>query len=85
MKGDRMRDRLFTGHRTIGPVVIYGANAMHWAVNIGTRWGYLCWHPTTHTYGGRWPWYLYMSPDATPQGRTWGIGPGCGSRRCDDD
>lgn len=72
---DRLRDRLFTGHVRVGPVVIYGANAMHYAINIRTREGYICAHPTTGR-NDAWPWYLYVSPNATPQSAWWGIGPG---------
>ena len=64
----RWQDRIFPGHVRIGPVTIYGANAMHWQVDIRTRWGYLCAHPTTRTFGGHWPWKVYLSRDATPQG-----------------
>jgi uncharacterized membrane protein YwaF len=70
----RWQDRVFPGHVTIGPLTIYGANAMHWAINLSTRWGYLCAHPTTKTFGGRWPWYVYLSPNATPWAATWKIG-----------
>lgn len=73
---ERWQDRLFTGHLTVGPITLYGANAMHWALNIKTRWGYLCLHPSTRTFGASWPWYLYLSPDGTPSSRTWGAGPG---------
>ena len=74
---DRWQDRWFTGHFRIGRLTVYGANAMHWAVNYWTRrWGYVCFHPSTRTFGGRWPWYFYVSPDATPTEATWGCGPG---------
>jgi len=76
-RGDRVRDRIFTGHVTVGPVTFYGANAMHYAVNIRTPWGWLCARPTTNQSGRR-PWYLYLSPNATPQARVWGVGPGLG-------
>jgi hypothetical protein len=65
----RWQDRFFTGHVSLGPICIYGANAMHWALNIRTPWGYLCGHPTTRTFGGHWPWYVYFSRNATP----WGV------------
>ena len=59
------------GHFRVGPVIVYyGDNAMHWAINIRTRWGFLCAHPTVRC----WPWYIYLSPDATPDRATWGIG-----------
>lgn len=73
---DRRRDRIFTGHVSIGPVTIYGANAMHYAINVQTRWGYLCARPTTGEKRGHWPWYVYLSPNATPSQAHWGIGPG---------
>jgi len=68
----RWQDRLFRGHVSwFGHhVVIYGANAMHWAINVrafGTWW---CAHPTTRTFGGHWPAYFYVSRDATPQHAT---------------
>ena len=72
---DRLRDRIFTGHVSIGPVTIYGANAMHYAANVSTSEGYICFRPTTRQCGLQ-RWYLYVSPDATPTRRVWGIGPG---------
>ncbi len=74
-RGDRLRDRIFTGHLRIGPVTIYGANAMHYAVNVRTGDGYICARPTTKQAGLR-RWYLYVSPDATPGRAWWGTGPG---------
>jgi hypothetical protein len=66
----RWQDRLFRGHvtwRPFGvPITIYGANAMHWAVNVQWRGEYWCFHPRTRTFGGRWPAYFYISRDATP-------------------
>ena len=74
---DRWIDRVFTGHLSWGPLTIYGANAMHWAINLRiTRLRTLCFHPTTRTFGGRWPWYVYLSPDCTPGAAYWGFGPG---------
>lgn len=73
---DRLADRIFTGHITIGPVTIYGANAMHWHVDVLIGRHYWCFHPTTRTYGGRWPWKFYVSPDGTPTRAVFGIGPG---------
>jgi len=63
----RWQDRLFRGHVNIGPVTIYGANAMHYAVNIHFRKEWICFHPRTRTFGGKWPAYFYISRDATPQ------------------
>jgi hypothetical protein len=53
-------------------ITIYGDNAMHCAVGIRLRHVYLCVHPTFR----RWPWYVYISRNATPWGAIWGIGPG---------
>ena len=74
-KYDRLRDRVFTGHFNVGPVTIYGANAMHYAVNVRTGDGWICFRPTTGREGA-WRWYLYVSPDATPGRAWWGTGPG---------
>jgi hypothetical protein len=63
---DRMIDRWLGGHLTIGPVTVYGRNAMHFAVNIRSRWGWICFKPPTRCYGVWWPWYFYISEDATP-------------------
>lgn len=76
----RWQDRIFTDHWSFGSrrpfgwrFVIYGANAMHWALNVRLREGgpYWCFHPRTRTFGGRWPAYFYISRDATPQGARW--------------
>jgi hypothetical protein len=70
----RWQDRLFRGHKgftVLGVyVVVFGANAMHWAIEVDWRGTYWCFHPTTRTFGGYWPWYFYVSPDATPQEAT---------------
>jgi hypothetical protein len=69
-------DRYLGGSLRLGPVVTYGFNAMHVAINIRTRrWGYLCFHPTIRCFGVWWPWYFYASPNATPQAATFAIGP----------
>lgn len=65
-----------SGGLYVYPVAISFANAMHWAVDVRTPWGFLCAHPTTSTFGKVWPWYAYFSPDATPQSALWGFGPG---------
>jgi len=66
----RWQDRLLRGHLHLGPITLYGANAMHWALQIKTPWGFICAHPRTRTFGGNWPAYFYVSPDATPQSAT---------------
>lgn len=64
------------GYLSLGPVVVYGENAMHWAVNINTkRFGYICFRLPVPCFGKWWPLYFYCSPDATPQSAThwlWG-------------
>lgn len=70
-------ERKFRRHITIGRMTIYGFNAMHVAVNVWTkRWGYICFHPPMKVFGAWWPWYFYVSPNATPSCATFGIGPG---------
>jgi len=59
------------GHINIGTVTIYGENAMHWAINIKTsRWGYVCFRLPFRCFGGWWPLYFYLSPNATPWAST---------------
>lgn len=69
-----MLSRLYKweGHVSFGPITIFGANAMHWTTQIKTRWGYVCFRPTTKG----WPWKLYISPNATPWAAIFAIGPG---------
>lgn len=70
-------ERRFSGHVSLGPVCIYGFNAMHVAINIRTRrWGYICFHPPIYCFGVFWPWYFYLSPNATPWAATYKVGPG---------
>ena len=68
------------GHITVKlfgrSVTVYGINAMHIALEISTRWGYVCFHPPFRWYGHWWPWYFYISPNATPWASTMAIGPG---------
>ncbi len=75
---ERWQDRLFEGHVSFRlfwllPVTIYGANAMHWAVHVWFRGAYWCFHPTTRTFGGYWPWKFYISPNATPWAATFAL------------
>jgi len=63
------------GHISVGPITIYGANAMHWAVNIYTkRWGYICFRLPFPCFGKWWSLYFYISPNATPWAATFYIG-----------
>jgi hypothetical protein len=59
------------GHITIGPITIFGENAMHWAVNIKTRRGWFCFRLPFRCFGSWWSLYCYLSPDATPNRATW--------------
>lgn len=68
-------ERHFDGHVNIGPVTIYGENAMHWAVNIRTqRWGFVCFRLPLRCFKQWWPLYWYCSPDGTPQAATFTLG-----------
>ena len=59
------------GHVRLGPVVVYGENAMHWAVNIWTdKWGYVCFRLPFRCFGQWWPMDFYGSPNATPGSAT---------------
>ena len=62
---------VFGGHMNIGPITIFGENAMRWAVNIKTkRWGYVCFRLPFRCFGRWWPLYFYCSPDGTPTSAT---------------
>ncbi len=65
------------GHVSIGPITIFGANAMCWTVNISTKWGYLCFTLPVmarwriNSRGQKWwQWYIYLSPNGTPWAST---------------
>ena len=62
------------GHIDIGPVTLYGENAMHWGVRVATRWGYVCFRLPLRCFGCWWPLYFYISPNATPQKATFMLG-----------
>jgi hypothetical protein len=73
---DRWLEKHFGGHFTLGRLTVYGWNAMHVAVNYRTRrWGYICFHPPLYWCGRWWPWYFYLSPNATPWAATFALGP----------
>lgn len=59
----------------IGPLVIFGANAMHWSVQFSTKkWGYICFSlPSIDRIKGKNFWYFYISPNATPWASTYYI------------
>lgn len=60
------------GHITLGPITVFGSNAMAWAVNIKTRrWGYICFSlPSIHWLRKKKGHYFYLSPNATPWAST---------------
>lgn len=67
----RMWDRLVEHHRCLGPITLYPFDsAMHGAINIRTRLGFLCVQPPSK----HWGWYVYLSPNATPWASTWYVG-----------
>lgn len=66
-------ENFLSGYWTIGPIIIYGENAMHWAINIRIKGkGYLCFRLPLRCFGRWWKMYLYLSPDATPNSAKWG-------------
>jgi len=70
-------EKALSGHLSIGPVTLYGANAMHWGVTISTRrWGYVCFRLPLPCFGKWWPLYFYASPNATPWASTYSVGGG---------
>lgn len=72
---ERLLDRLFGGHLNLGPITVYGRNAMHWGVNVWTkRWGYVCFRLPLRCFGRWWPLYFYVSPNATPWASTYFLG-----------
>jgi hypothetical protein len=73
---DRWLERHFGGYVTVGRLTVYGWNAMYVAFDYRTRcWGYVCFHPPLYWCGQWWPWYFYLSPNATPWASTFALGP----------
>lgn len=65
------------GHISIGPVTVFGFNAMHGQTEIKTKkYGYICFHPTIRMFGRWWPGQFYMSPNGTPWASTFLLGNG---------
>lgn len=65
-------EKYFGGHVNLGPITIYGENAMHWGVNIATlKWGYICFRLPFRCFKKWWPLYFYLSPNATPWASTY--------------
>lgn len=68
-------ENFLSGHINIGPITIFGENAMHWGVTISTiRWGYICFRLPFRCFGRWWPLYFYLSPNATPWAATFVLG-----------
>ena len=67
-------ENFMSGHISLGPITIYGENAMHWAVNIKVRKTIMCFRLPFRCFGKWWPLYLYFSKDGTPTRASWGIG-----------
>lgn len=61
-------ENFMSGHISIGPITIWGANAMCWAVTIHTkRWGYICFSlPSLRRKKAKLYNYFYLSPNGTP-------------------
>jgi hypothetical protein len=75
-KARELAERHLSGHVTIGPLTLFGANAMDWAVQIyvAALGVSLCAKPTTSRRG----WYFYATPNCTPWAAVLGCGPGLG-------
>ena len=66
--------QLWTGHITIGPLTIYGENAMNWSADCKLFGKYLCFSlPTWRRIIGRDHWKIYYSLDGTPGKADWGL------------
>ena len=60
-------ENFMNSHISIGPITIYGANAMCWAVNIrNNKYGYICFTlPSIRRKRYELKHYFYVSPDGT--------------------
>lgn len=75
-------ENFFSGHISIGRLTVYGENAMHWGVTFWTRrLGYICFRLPLRCFGGWWPLYFYLSPNATPWASTFYRGPNRSEKR----
>jgi hypothetical protein len=72
----RFFTRILGGHINIGPITIFGINAMRWAVNISTRRGHICFRLPLPCFGRFPPLYFYISPNGTPWAATFMLGGG---------
>ena len=72
-------ENFMSGHISIklpfkSNIVLYGENAMHWAVNWKVRGTYICFRLPFRCFGRWWSLYLYSSVDGTPSRAKWIIG-----------
>lgn len=76
-------EAFFSGHISIGPITIFGANAMDWVCNISTKkYGCICftlpvlarWKKLRNSDKKAFKWHLYCSPNGTPWAATYYIG-----------
>lgn len=70
--------RIISGRISIGNFVFYGIDtAMHLSFEWWSKkYGYICFHPPVRWHKRWWPFYLYFSPNGTPQLSTFAIGKG---------
>lgn len=72
---ERVLGKRLGGQVSVGPVTVYGHNAMHWGVNVWTKkYGYVCFRLPFRCFGRWWPLYFYLSPNATPWAATFMLG-----------
>jgi hypothetical protein len=71
----RLLSDILSNHFHIGPITVYGRNAMHFGVDIKSpKYGYICFRLPFRCFNRWWPLYLYCSPNATPDASTYMIG-----------
>lgn len=71
-KARRWTERHLGGHIDVGPLTVFGDNAMHWAWSFHTPKGYIIAKPPSFRFKQN-P-CVYFSPDATPSNAVWGFG-----------
>jgi len=75
MSVEKLLDKYFGGHISIGKLTIYGRNAMRWGVNCRTKkWGYICFNLPIPINSKISKFYFYLSPNATPWASTYYYG-----------
>lgn len=72
-KGLSWTENFMGGYLRLGPITIWGANAMNWVVNIETnKFGVICF--TLPVFSNLNRMYFYFSPNGTPWASTYYIG-----------